>query len=214
MRALVLALLISTLSGCLPETIAESNSHPDTPLARAGSNPHPNTPFTHVAPYSLALAIDPSIVDSFAADAPFTRTADEVTVAGWRGTLENGFRNGFARFFQPPPASGNADLTLRLVRADLSYPGRRALITYKAELLDANGRTLNVVAGTVGSKPPTTRERDPWDETSYETVWAATAVETLYEALARDLVRASVPVDAPPPPVTPPPASGAAPRTG
>jgi hypothetical protein len=178
MRYLLFVLTGITLSGCIVNTINESN-------------PHPNTPFIRAAPQSLALILDSAIADQFSIPSKVVPEGPGTPVVGWRRTLTNGFHNGFGSYFKPAPASGPADLSIDLVRADLGFSKRRAQITYKAQLLDATGKTLAVDAGTVESKSPVSRVAD---DLAPETECVADAVETLYEALSQSLVRVAVPV--------------------
>jgi hypothetical protein len=181
MRSLLIASVCLCVSGCIVDTIAESN-------------PRPNTPFTAAEPQSLALILDSAIANDFSIPSKSHPDDPEwgMPVVGWRRTLTAGFRNGFAAYFKPAPVSGPADLSLNLVRADLGFSGGRAQIVYKAQLLDASGRTLAVTSGTAISKTVVTR----WaDGLLPESTCASDAVETLYEELATNLVRAAVAVD-------------------
>lgn len=186
MRSLLLPVLTALLlSGC-----AMDSSFIEVPVM----SPRPNTPFTTVARQSLALIVDPSIVDAqrLADDADAPR-AYATALTGWRRTLINGYTNGLGVYFSPVPAGKPADLALDIVRADVSWTPRgerlAVQIAYKAQLIDAAGKAVAVTAGTAYSKVAWTRQDGS------EAACVNSAVETLYEQLATELVRPNVPAN-------------------
>lgn len=166
-----------TLSGCVAA------------LQVAATNPRPNTPFTTVAPQSLALILDPSILDSV--ELPSQPNAG-IVLTSTRRTLINGYMNGLGVYFSPVPAGRPADLALDIVKADFQWSAWNdrwpALqIVYKAQLIGRDGEIMAVAAGTVSSKM-----RYSMDDGS-EADCERSAVESLYEQLASELVRPRVP---------------------
>ena len=116
---------------------------------------------------------------------PETGSVDEVTVRGWRGTLESGFRNAY-------PVAGASGRKLELLTAELSFApavlslrGTLAVlaqIRFKARLLDKSGTELGALAGLVEA-----REVNTVSTVTSLTDNAAKAVEALYEKLNVDL---------------------------
>jgi hypothetical protein len=135
--------------------------------------------------------LGPAIPDQFSAPWSADPDRDGFPVEGWRRTLNNGFSNGFTRYFKPAPDRGAADLSLDLVRADLRFVDGRAQIVYKARLLDKSGNELQVAAHTAFAKRRLSRRMID----SPEALEATDAVETMYEELAENLVRGALPVD-------------------
>ena len=179
MRSLLMPLLAAfVLSGCA------------TTINVAESDPRPNTPFTAVAPQSLALILDPSIRDAQSVQGD---RAYDTTLTAWRRTLINGYRNGLGVYFSPVHPGQPADLALDIVKADVAWTPRGSRltvqITYKAQLIDRNGKTVAVAANTVTAKHALT------SDDGAEADCVNSAVESLYEDIANTLVRPAVPTN-------------------
>ena len=182
MRSLLMPLVAAfALSGCAGVSTIEIGQD---------LHPRPNTPFTTVAPQSLALILDPSIVDKVTLPGDW---AYETQLTAWRRTLINGYMSGLGVYFSPVPAGQPADLALDIVKADVAWtpPGSRLTvqITYKAQLIDRNGNTVAVVANTVTAKHALT------NDDGAEADCVNSAVESLYEDIATTLVRPAVPLN-------------------
>ncbi|WP_342377249.1 hypothetical protein NVS55_38220 [Myxococcus stipitatus] len=182
-RGVVALVALLSMSGC-SVTVGRTPSRPNIDLAQQAS--------------SLGLVLEPEVQDQFSVviNAPET-----VHVKEWRGTLEDGFRAGFASAF--PMGAAETDLKVQLAEAELTYAptavGRHGVVSaieaqirYKARLMDARGQVLKRSTGTVSSKRSATSGR----EVSGVTV---SAVESLYEQLSRDFF-----TEAPPAPVAAP----------
>lgn len=146
--------------------------------------PKPNISLPSQAP-AVALQIAPEIQDTY--KLPPSDGVDEVTIHAWRGTLNNGFRNGFT---SGGPASEK--VTIQLERAELTFVpavlsaqggvvGVRAQVHYRGRWLTAAGELP--FSGTAESKHATP-ERHQLDAIS------TSAVEGMYEAIWNALAAA------------------------
>ena len=161
--------------------------------------PKPNIVFTHNSGKSLLLRIQPTVPDRFTTH---ISEAFEPSVDGWRQTLANGFRSGFAGYFAPTPPKGPSDLRLEIERADLewSFIGHLlvAHVVYRARLVDRDGHSIASAAGTAAAK-------STWTPGAPMEPSVASSVETMYEELSDKLLR---PIERPPQKdATPPPGS-------
>ena len=108
-------------------------------------------------------------------------------VRGWRGTIVAGFNNTF-------PGSGKIGRTLEILEAELSFsrvgvPTERsnegivAVIRFNAKIFDKVDNELGTLSGTVFARNIvlTYSHRDTTEN-------AATAVEQMYETIAKDLL--------------------------
>lgn len=169
-RGVVAVVALLFLGGC-SVTVGRSASRPNIDLAKQQS--------------SLGLVLEPEVKDQFSV---VINSPETVHVNEWRGTLEDGFRAGFAAAFQM--GSDATDLRIQLAEAELTYAptavGRNgataaveAQIRFKARLVDAQGQVLKRSNGTVSSK----RSATSGPQVSGVT---ASAVESLYEQISRD----------------------------
>ena len=161
------------------------------------ANPRPNLDLPQ-SQQSLALNLDSNIHDEFSV--PSQNGVIGADFKGWRSSLENGFRSGFAESFKA--AADKADLTVAIVEAEPSFAPTSvavnqygstigaasivAQIRYKARLLDASGNVVGRSAGTVRAKTSITNRFEA-------TNTVANAIETLYEKLAEDLFHGPTP---------------------
>jgi len=121
-----------------------------------------------------------------------------IAVTGWRGTLENGFSNGYARYFAGSPARGATDLALvvrvaRLAFVDLGmgrsngYHRIAAQIRFQAELIDAQQRVRKTWADTAVARTAVDvwwHNGPPREDMSSTT---ASAVEAMFEGIANGM---------------------------
>jgi hypothetical protein len=152
------------------------------------STPRPNVVFKEPTDKILALKLTPDIQSEF--QIPARNGVAGADVREWRETLSNGFQSGFRDYFKIS-SKENGDMILEISRADIEFAPTavsaqtgvaaiEAHITYKARLVDGGGKTLKVSASTASSKKSITNRSDVSD-------CVAGAVESMYEALARDL---------------------------
>ena len=116
-------------------------------------------------------------------------------VEGWRATLRNGYLYGFKDAFKLA-ADAPADVTIVIDDAELEFVptgvagsavmAGTAQVRYKAKLVDKNGATLRLAAGTAAAKKSSTSRGEV-------TVLAASAIETMYEQLAQELFQGGPP---------------------
>jgi hypothetical protein len=170
MRVSVLLALALAVSGCLWDlTVNPTSPRPNVVIAADKS------------PAVLVLA--PTIASDFVI--PGNGSVNDVTVHGWRQTLEAGFHAAF-----PTGPSGRK---LELMEAQLAFGpaaagwgGTAAVVAsirYKARVLDAQGNELSVFAGTA-----TARAANTAANAQGMTANAGMAVEALYEGLTAELL--------------------------
>jgi hypothetical protein len=146
------------------------------------ASPRPNVVIAaDKSPTTLILA--PSIPNDYVI--PGTGSINEVTVHGWRQTLDAGFHAAFG--------GGPSGRKLELMEAELEFKpaavgqgGTRAVVAairYKARVLDAQGQELSVYAGRA-----TAREANTAANPQGMTDNASKAVESLYEGLTTELL--------------------------
>jgi hypothetical protein len=163
-RSLLIPLLV--LTGCLGEIEAST------------VQPRPNVVFAQPSSKSLVLRVQPGVLDTQHQEGLHS------DVLGWRATLANGFKNGFAGYFKPAKPGAPVDLRLEIERADLVWASNgvtsRPQINYRARLVDGNGRTLGATTGTAiakGAVAPGEVER-----------CIGSSIETMYEELSEKLL--------------------------
>jgi hypothetical protein len=135
----------------------------------------------------LSLEIAPGVLDSFVAQGDANLTA--VPVNGWRATLENGFKAGFA------PSTGSPHIVVKIHRAKLDWimtaayaNGQRlagaaaavARIEFAAEIL-RDGVAADQITGEVLST-------QAWTDVGGSSLTAREAVEKMYEKIAAKLI--------------------------
>ena len=152
----------------------------------AATNPRPNFALPR-SQGSIKLVFAYGVEDKFSL--PTQNNIMGGDVEGWRATLENGFKNGFADSFRVVGSSESADYTLTLndalpelvptaVAANGAVVGGTAQLRYKASLVGQSGERRS--AGTVAAKKTTTR-RDEIGNVM------ASSVETMYEQIAKEM---------------------------
>ncbi len=162
------------------------------------ANPRPNIDLKE-SHQVLNLRLSSKIPNDF--DMPTINLMYTPHVSGWRSSLKRGFRNGFGEYFDLSP-DARPDLVLEITEAlpeivmtqnatgytaggvyhSTGQAAGNAQIRYRARLLDAQGRVLKKSFGTVPSKRTFTNIFEG-------TAVVESAVETLYEAVARDCFR-------------------------
>lgn len=178
---LVAAWLSLCLLGGCSNTVSVIKGSPRPNINMAGSQ------------QTLALQLGPAVQDSWTQ--PGTNTMAGFKVVDWKATLGQGFKAGFSSSF--PVVEGPAELALVLEEAELTFvpaavaadgntAAVRAQVRYKANLVDAAGAVLKRTAGTVESKRSTSARGE-------STAVAASAVESMFEALAKELWAANAP---------------------
>jgi hypothetical protein len=152
------------------------------------ASPHPNIDFPQRSSKSISLLLADSIPDSQSLGAHDQIVG--VQINDWHKTLTQGFQNGFGPGFTPKPSAAT-DLTVKLNRADLRFvpvggTGNTliivAQITYDAQLVDKSGAVMKTSARTVNAKAPMTQAIG-----MNTTGNASSAVEAMYEGMAKDL---------------------------
>jgi len=156
-----------------------------TMLSLGQANPRPNVDIEESS-RSVALELAESIQDDF--EVPGQQGIVTLRVQDWRKTLEVGFKNGFSNSFDLD--SGKSEMKVQIksadfvlvpsaVRADGRVVAMSAQVRYQARLLDGEGKVVRRSARTVSSKGITSDGGDL-------EVTAASAVESMYEAIAAD----------------------------
>ncbi|HEX7604662.1 MAG TPA: hypothetical protein VF316_23750 [Polyangiaceae bacterium] len=169
MRLLLPFVLAALVAGCVPLTVGPSSPRPNVMVAADKT--------------ASKQVLGPLVQSEFVV--PGNGSVDEVTVTGWRQTLDTGFRNAW-------PTSRPNGRTLEILDTELSFAPAavtvrggavavRAQIRYKARLLDGTGQEIGVAAGTVEAREATGSVNGMTDN-------AAKAVESLYEKLSTDLL--------------------------
>jgi len=141
-------------------------------------DPRPNIDLPS-SPRTLRVAISPDVPDEFKTRGGGTRA---IKVRLWRTALENGFRNAFSEFFKVVPPDAPADLTLEIAETDLrpamvTSQAARAVLRYKARLLDGSGQVLMRQAGEASSRGVVYQAWDFWQV-------EREAIESMYEEIA------------------------------
>ncbi|MCU1277169.1 MAG: hypothetical protein JWM53_715 [bacterium] len=153
------------------------------------SDPKPNVVFAKPTEQRLGLRLASAIAND--ANLPEKNGIGAVELHGWRDTLGSGFQNAYRSYFKVSADGQPAERVIEIARADLEFAPTavtarsgvaavEAHITYQARLLDAAGAPLKVVAHTATSKSSVTERTQMSD-------CAASAVETMYEELSKEL---------------------------
>ena len=155
-------------------------------------NPKPNISINETK-MKIMLEIDASIKDTF--EIPAKGGISKIKVVGWRESLKSGFNNGFGEYYSIVENKSEADLILEIKKADIEFSATsyiatsntsskinsvKALITYKAKLVNKTGETIGQSANTSVSKNPINNSR-------YCTDAVSSAVESMYELIAKDV---------------------------
>lgn len=116
----------------------------------------------------------------------------KIGVTKWKTSLSNGFVNGFSEY---QPDNAISSRTLKLTKADVmlipaavSYdggiPAARAVIDYKAELLDEDGNTISKMSGTSTANVAATGDAFHADGNGS----VADAIKIMYEDIASKML--------------------------
>jgi hypothetical protein len=140
---------------------------------------------------AISLALDSTIPDSFLV--PEQNGITAVPVEQWHASLQNGFKNGIARFYRGDATA--AAWKLVLLNAQLDYVPTavavrgvqtlgavavQARLRYIARLVDATG---NVIARDQGEVFSTNH----WTQSGGSSTTAAEAVAAMYENIAKQI---------------------------
>ena len=153
------------------------------------ADPKPNVVFAQPSEKRVGLRLASTIQND--AELPEKNGIRNVELHGWRETLSSGFENAYRSYFKVSAAGQPAEMVIEIARADLEFAPTavsaqagvvaiEAHLTYQARLLDASGAPLKVIAHTVASKSSVT-------DRSQMTECAASAVETMYEEVSKEL---------------------------
>jgi hypothetical protein len=137
----------------------------------------------------LALVVAPSIPDSY--EKPPKHPIYAIRVEHWHATLEAAHRNTFAPYFRVTGPRDPLGLAIELLEVDFELvptatflaskvTGVRTQLRYKARLVDGRGEVLATSAASVSSK-------ESIDDPERTTDNVASALESMYEQIARDL---------------------------
>ncbi|MBL9004511.1 MAG: hypothetical protein JNJ46_09705 [Myxococcales bacterium] len=142
--------------------------------------------------HGMRLEIDPAVRDQFLIAEQNGTTA--VPVEAWHTTLQNGFKNGPARFFKGDPAGPKA-WKLVIISAELDFvptavftrgaqvvgaASVQARVRYVARVVAADGKVLLRDQGEVLST-------NQWTQAGGSSTTAAEAIAAMYQAIAKQM---------------------------
>lgn len=151
---------------------------------RLDARPNVNLPHSKS---SLSLKLGDRVQDTYTV--PRENGVGPTEVKEWRVSLATAFKNTFSDSF--PLQDSGGDYVLEIQEAELSMVpaavavgggvvAGRAQLRYKAQLLDKEGKTLAMLAGTVESKTTTT-------SMSGASSIAKSAVESMFENIVAQI---------------------------
>ncbi|MBI5494378.1 MAG: hypothetical protein HY904_05075 [Deltaproteobacteria bacterium] len=169
---LIPVVLSVALGACAGITVNTGNPRPNINIAKSEQK--------------MKLELGTDVRDTF--KQPGTNNMAEFEVKGWHGTLKNGFKNGFGKFFTL--VDDGQELSLQVETAELSFvpaavaadgntAAVRAQVRFSANLVDPTGNVVKRMAGTAESKQ-STGDRGETGRI------ADGAVESMYEAIAAE----------------------------
>jgi hypothetical protein len=178
-------ILIATLLATIPSYCA---------LKITALNPKPNLALKS-SNEKIFILIDKNVEDSYMI--PKQGGIKKTNVTDWHTSLINGFKNGFSDFFIIVDDASEADLILKLSKAEIEWAPAgtrtvvsggssstvvshvRSQVTFNAQLVNKNGDILKQCANTVVSKKVAFKRKDINPN-------AASALESMYEYIAND----------------------------
>lgn len=163
-----------------------------------GVNPQPNLALK-ASKQKLCIVFDDRVQDEF--DIEKSTVAPKTSVSEWQTSLKKGFVNGFGEFFTIVEEQADADLILKVVKADPEWEVAsyntvvsgsagnvssstsktlRSKITFRASLLDKDGESINQCANTAISKKAAGKKKEINPN-------FASAIESMYEVIGQEL---------------------------